>query len=152
MDILLPDTEQEIQCIIVASRNRCALDPFPTWLVTSCKTILTLIIMQIINKSLSTGEFPQSFKNALVNPLLKQRTLDKDVTNNYRPVSNLAFISTIPENVVASRLNHHLMVDNLQEPFPSPYRVNHSTETAMLRIHNDIIRSRVIIRWSCSSS
>ena len=142
MDILHPATEHEIQCIIAASPNKqCALDPFPTGLVKSCKDFLTPIIMQIVNKSLSTGEFPQAFKNALVTPLLKKRTLDEDVLNNYRPVSNLAFISKITEKVVASRLNHHLMVNNLQEPFQSAYRMNHSTETAMLRVQNDIIRA-----------
>ena len=142
MDILHPATEHEIQCIIAASPNKqCALDPFPTGLVKSCKDFLTPIIMQIVNKSLSTGEFPQVFKNALVTPLLKKRTLDEDVLNNYRPVSNLAFISKITEKVVASRLNHHLMVNNLQEPFQSAYRMNHSTETAMLRVQNDIIRA-----------
>ena len=142
MNILHPATEEEIQCIIAASPNKqCALDPFPTGLVKSCKDFLTPIIMQIVNKSLSTGEFPQAFKNALVTPLLKKRTLDEDVLNNYRPVSSLAFISKITEKVVASRLNHHLMVNNLQEPFQSAYRMNHSTETAMLRVQNDIIRA-----------
>ena len=142
MDILHPATEQEIQCIIAASPNKqCALDPFPTGLVKFCKDYLTPIIMQIVNKSLSTGEFTQVFKNALVTPLLKKRTLDENVLNNYRPVSNLAFISKITEKVVASRLNHHLMVNNLQEPFQSAYRMNHSTETAMLRVQNDIIRA-----------
>ena len=97
--------------------------------------------MQIVNKSVSTGEFPQAFKNALVTPLLNKRTLDEDVLNNYRPVSNLAFISNITEKVVASRLNHHLMVNNLQEPFQSAYCMNHSTETAMLRVQNDILRA-----------
>ena len=97
--------------------------------------------MQIVNKSLSTGEFPQAFKNALVTPLLKKQTLDENILNNYRPVSNLAFVSNITEKVVASRLNHHLMVNNLQEPFQSAYRMNHSTETAMLRVQNDIIRA-----------
>ena len=92
---------------------------------------MTPIIMQVINKSLFTGEFPQAFKNALVTPLLKKRTLDEDVLNNYRPV----------EKVVASRLNHQLRVNTLQEPFQSAYRMNHSTETAMLRIQNDIIRA-----------
>ena len=77
----------------------------------------------------------------MVTPLLKKRTLDEDVLNNYRPVSNLAFISKVTEKVVASRLNHHLMVNNLQEPFQSAYRMNHSTETAMLRVQNDIIRA-----------
>ena len=42
---------------------------------------------------------------------------------------------------MASRLNHHLMVNNLQELFQSAYRMNHSTETAMLRVQNDIIRA-----------
>ena len=143
MDILHPATEQEIQCIIAASPNKqCALEPFPTGLVKSCKTILTPIIMEMINKSLSTGEFPQAFKNALVTPLLKKRTLDEEVLNNYRPVSNLTFISKVTEKVVASRLNHHLMVNNLLEPFQSAYRMNHSTETAMLRVQNDIIRAQ----------
>ena len=41
MDILHPATEQEIKCIIVASPNKqCALDPFPTRLVKSCKDYL----------------------------------------------------------------------------------------------------------------
>ena len=142
MDTLHPAKEQEIQCIIAASPNKqCALDPFPTGLVKSCKTILSPIIMEMINKSLSSGEFPQAFKNALVTPLLKKRTLDEEILNNYRPVSNLTFVSKIIEKVVASRLNHHLMVNNLQEPFQSAYRVNHSTETAMLRVQNDIIRA-----------
>ena len=135
MDTLHPAKEQEIQFIIAASPNKqWALDPFPTGLVKSCKTILSPIIMEMINKSLSSGEFPQAFKNALVTPLLKKRTLDEEILNNYGPVSNLTFVSKIIEKVVASRLNHHLMVNNLQEPFQSAYRVNHSTETAMLRV------------------
>ena len=99
--------------------------------------------MQIINKSLSTCEFPQAFKNALATLLLKKRTLDEYVLNNYQPVTNLTFISKVTEKVVASRLNHHLMVNNLQEPFQSEsaYRMNHSTETAMLRVQNDIVRA-----------
>ena len=142
MDIMHPATEQEIQCIVAASPNKqWALDPFPTGQVKSCKTILTTIIMQIINKSLSTGGYPQYFNNALVTTLPKKRTLDEDILHNYRPVSNLAFVSKVTEKVVASRLNHHLMVNNLQEPFQSAYRVNHSTETAMLRVQNDIIRA-----------
>ena len=97
--------------------------------------------MQIVNKSLSTGEFCQAFNNALVTPLLKKRMLDENVLNNYRPVSNLALISKITEKVVASRLNHHLMLNNLQEPLQSAYRMNHSTATAMLRVQSDIIRA-----------
>ena len=97
--------------------------------------------MEMINKSLSSGEFPKAFKNALVTPLPKKRTLDEEILNNYRPVSNLTVVSKIIEKVMASRLNHHLMVNNLQEPFQSAYRVNHSTETAILGVQNDTIRA-----------
>ena len=38
-------------------------------------------------------------------------------------------------------LNHQLVVNNLQEPFQFAYRMNHSTETGMLRVQNDIIRA-----------
>ena len=57
-------------------------------------------------------------------------------------VGNLYIIGGIIHAQPSSRLNHHIMVNNLQEPFQSAYRVNHSTETAMLRVHNDIIRAQ----------
>ena len=142
VDTLHAATEQEIQCIIAASPNKqCAVDPFPTGLVKSCTTILTPIIIEMLNKSLSSGEFPQNVKNALVTPLLKKRTLDEEILNNHRPVSNLAFVLKIIEKVVASRLNHHIMVNNIQEPFQYAYHGYYSTEIAMLRVQSDIIRT-----------
>jgi hypothetical protein len=62
------------------------------------------------------------------------------VLSNYRPVSNLSFISKILEKVVSKRLNDHKTEHNLHEPFQSAYRSGHSTETAVLRVHNDILR------------
>jgi len=43
--------------------------------------------------SLSTGQFPDSFKHAIMIPLLKKYNLDKLSLKNYRPVSNLPFLS-----------------------------------------------------------
>ena len=40
--------------------------------------------------------------------------------------------------VVAARLNKHLSDNNLLEPHQSAYRKGHSTETATLKVHNDI--------------
>ena len=60
---------------------------------------------------------------------------------NYRPVSNLSFISKVLEKVVLKRLQDHKSAHNLSEPFQSAYRAGHSTETAVLRVQNDILRA-----------
>ena len=60
---------------------------------------------------------------------------------NYRPVSNLSFLSKILEKVVASRLNSHINSSYTSNDYQSAYRKFHSTETALLKIHNDILSS-----------
>jgi len=61
--------------------------------------------------------------------------------SNYRPVSNLSYISKVMERVVAIRLNEYLVANNLLPRFQSAYRRRHSTETAMLRVWSDILRA-----------
>ena len=95
--------------------------------------------MRDINLSLSEGIFPSSFKQALVQPLLKKSSLSTDDLNNFRPISNLNFISKIHEKVVASRIQSHLSSNSLSSSFQSAYRIFHSTETTLLKIHNDLI-------------
>ena len=96
-------------------------------------------IINIINFSLSEGIFPSSFKQAIVHPLLKKPALPDDDLNNFRPISNLNFISKILEKVVASRIQSHLLSNSLSSSFQSAYRMFHSTETTLLGIHNDLI-------------
>ena len=72
-------------------------------------------------------------------PLLKKPSLSTDDLNNFRPISNLNFISKILEKVVASRIQSHLSSNSLSSSFQSAYRIFHSTETTLLKIHNDLI-------------
>jgi len=58
---------------------------------------------------------------------------------NYRPISNLPFLSKILEKVVLHKLFSHLQENNLSNPFQSAYRAGHSTETVLLRSVNDIL-------------
>ena len=60
---------------------------------------------------------------------------------SYRPVSNLPFLSKVLERIVAQQLHSHLTRFNLFAKRQSAYRPNHSTETALLRVHNDIMRA-----------
>ena len=71
------------------------------------------------------------FKQAIVTPLLKKSGLDPNDLKNFRPVSNLPFISKILEKVVLTRqLQKHLSENELFEIKQSAYRKNHCTETA----------------------
>ena len=88
---------------------------------------------------MQSGVVPQDFKQALVNPLIKKQTLCKDDLRNYRPISNLSFLSKILEKVVANRLHEHIYNHHLSNDLQSAYKRFHSTETALLKIHNDIV-------------
>ena len=97
--------------------------------------------MSIINNSISTGIFPSQLKQGIVRPLLKKNDLDPEILKNYRPVSNLNFLSKIVEKVIMQRLDEHLTQHSLHDPLQSAYRKDHSTETAITKIHHDIITS-----------
>ena len=79
------------------------------------------------------------FKQALVTPLIKKKTRCRNEFKNYRPISNLSFLSKILEKIVAKRLNAHIEEHLLSNHVQSAYKRFHSTETALLKIHNDII-------------
>ena len=75
------------------------------------------------------------FKSAVVKPLLNKPTLDYKVLKNFRPISNLTFLSKLIEKVIAERLVSHMQDNGMVEKFQSAYKANHSTETALLRVY-----------------
>ena len=133
-------TKDHATKIITNSPSKsCSLDPWPTFLVLDYLDILITPITSIINASLEQGKCPNFFKQAHVTPILKKSSLDKEVFKNYRPVSNLNFISKILERVVAVQLQTHLDEAGLMTAFQSAYRKHHSTESDLLNIQNDIL-------------
>ena len=137
-----PTTIEELVRIIKLSPNKyCELDPLPTWLLKLCVQELAPIIAAILNKSLETSCMPAELKRAHVRLRLKKSSLDPDVLNNYRPVSNLLFVSKIIEKVVDARLENHLRENDLHEPLQSSYRKHNSTETALIKIQSDILQA-----------
>jgi len=134
-----PATEDEIRKLIIKSSDAtCSLDPMPTRLVKAHIDILLPTITKIVNESFSSGLFPTDMKKALVKPVLKKPSLDSDVLKNYRPISNLQFLSKLIERAAVSRITKHMNVNKLHEPLQSAYKAFSSTETALVKVQNDI--------------
>jgi len=101
--------------------------------------LLLPYITSMVNASLADGCLPDSQKRAIVSPMLKKPGLDAAEMANYRPVSNLTFVSKVTERAVASQLNEYLVANDLLPRYQSAYRKRHSTESAMLRVWSDIL-------------
>ena len=93
-----------------------------------CIDGIASVITRIVNLSFSFGIFPKEFKYAVVKPLLKKPKLDSSDLKNYRPISNIFFLSKSVEHIIANHLLTHLS-----------YHKFHSSETALLYVQNDIL-------------
>ena len=133
-------SQEEVRKIVMSSPIKsCSLDPVPTFLLREFIDLLLPFVTKMVNESLAQGRLPDSQKHALVTPLIKKPGLDTADMNNYRPVSNLSFMSKLIERVVANKLNEYLSANNLLPRFQSAYRKGHSTETALLRVWSDML-------------
>jgi len=102
----------------------------------------SVLIPTINNLSLSSGTFHPIFKESTISPLFKTSTLDKNnQLSNCRPICNLSLISKITERTVKARLTGHLSFNDLLNPHQSAYCKNHSTEMALLYIHDKLINA-----------
>ena len=135
-----PATEDDIRKIILSGNSKsCHQDPIPTTLLKECLPCLLPALTMIVNTSLSSCTVPLALKAATVIPLIKKPDLDPEQKKNYRPVSNLSYLSKLIEKVVVAQLDVHMSENKLYETYQSAYRKNHSTETALLKISDDLL-------------
>jgi len=124
-----------------APAKHCRLDSMPTWFVKRAAAQFVPILATLCNASFQAGSLPTSQKHALVSARLKKPQLDPADTNSYRPILQLSFASKLVEQAVATRFVQHCTQNSQLPARQSAYRRHFSTETALLIVHNDIVRA-----------
>ena len=116
----------EVLDLMLASKSSSPIDPLPLSLFHKLAFILTPFILNIINISLHSGIVPSSLKYAIIKPILKKPGLDIECLSNYRPISQLPFISKILERIVSKQYINYLNANSLFDTRQSAYRKFHT--------------------------
>ena len=137
-----PTNPEEVRKLIMESPCKSGpADPIPSWIIKACLNVLVPVITIVVNLSLSSGEMPDDLKEAILTPMIKKICSDPEILNNFRPISNLTYISKLIEKIVAKRLSKHMAENNLHEVMQSSYKQHHSTETALTCVQDDFLRA-----------
>ena len=91
-----------------------------------------------MSRSLTEASFPSDLKHATITPIIKNANLDPEILKNYRPLSNTPYLAKVLEKAASYQINDRLINNELLCPYQSSYKQNHSCETAIIVIVNDI--------------
>jgi hypothetical protein len=101
--------------------------------------VLVVPLTRIINSSISSGEFPSMWKEALVTPILKKG--DPTKKENYRPVSCLSVASKVLEKIVCDQVTHYMEIHGLLPENQHGFRSKRSTMTALSSMQQEWIQN-----------
>ena len=115
-------------------------DPIPTSIFKKAASLIIDEITAIVNISSCEGVFVSQWKNAIFHPLLKKMGLDI-IPKNYRPVSNLPFLSKLVKKSMLEQLNTNCDYHDLMPDYQSTYRTDYRCETALIKLTSDILNA-----------
>ena len=135
----LPITAFEVKKLVMDMKPKTnELDLLPVTFIKENIEKFVDLLVNIVNISLQLGVFAKEWKMALLYPLIKKAGLDV-IKSNFRPVSNLSFISRLVEKAAINQLAQHGDYHDLSPHYQSAYKKNHSCETSLLRLTNDAL-------------
>ena len=111
------------------------MDNISSFFLKKSMPILANGLCQIFNMSLSTGQFPDSWKVARVAPIYKDGSSSEN--SNYRPISVLPVVSRLFEKLIYDQLYTYLSNNHLLFTEQSGFRLFHSVLTSLLKCTND---------------
>ncbi len=79
------------------------------------------------------------WKHSVLKPLLKGTNLPRQEKKNFRPVSNVLFLSKVLEKVALEQIHRHCEDESLLPDYQSAYHPGYSCETALAKINLDLL-------------
>lgn len=133
--------DKVLEYIQESNKTNCPLDPINVSKLGPPYLGAASFITHMINVVFVEGSFLTSEKGALVRPYLKRTDLGREDLSSYPPVSNLSYLSKIVERAILDQLLPILEHLEVISRYQSAYRKFHSTETALCKIHNDLVNN-----------
>lgn len=93
----------------------------------------------LLNESINQGIFPEAWKISNIIPIPK--IANPKSYNDLRPISLLPVFSKILEKIVAAQIKEYLETNSILHQHQSGFRHGHGTQTALLKVTNDLINS-----------
>ena len=113
------------------SNSAVGPDKVPLSAIKRCFAVVGPHLLRIVNKSVTTGVFPDAWKTAEVVPVYKAKG-DKNEPSSYRPISLLSHLSKVLEKIVCDQLSLYLSEHSILSHNQYAYRPCHCTEDAVL--------------------
>ena len=114
------------------TKKSTGLDYISSKFINLAADIITHSLTKILNLSISTGIFPETWKKSKVFPLHKGGSKNK--TENYRPISILPTVSKLLERHVHDWLYTYITAHGLLNDCQSGFRPKHSCFTALTKL------------------
>ena len=108
---------------------------------------IELVLLHLVNLSISSGKFAKTWKTQLVKPLHKKK--DKLVGSNYRPVSHIIELSKLVEYVVHEQVYNHFVSNNIFHNNHHGFIGNHSTTTALIQLFDMWLEAAELLASLC---
>lgn len=131
-----------INSIFAVKSNAVGLDNIPISFIKILLPLALPIYKHLFDVIIETSTFPRAWKNSKIIPIKKKGNCSS--ISNLRPISILPSMSKVFEKLIKNQITKFISDHDLLHPHQSGFRTNHSTNTALMKVHDDI--SRVIDR------
>ncbi|GFT71483.1 RNA-directed DNA polymerase from mobile element jockey [Trichonephila clavipes] len=130
-----PTTPTEVLTYVqrIKPKKSPGLDQIFNRMIKNLLLKFLLFITLLVNQLFKNNYFPESWKTAVVIPILKPDK-NPELAQNYRPISLLSSLSKVYEFVLLRRLNQHCAASNMIIPQQCGFRPHCSTVHQLLRV------------------
>ena len=123
---------------MLKSRKSPGPDGIHNEMLTHLGNIGKKVILNLINKTWTTGELPNSWKIAIIKPLLKKGKPAEEISS-YRPISLTSCLGKLAERMTNARLYWWLEANQVLNVHQAGFRKGQRTEDLLFRMTQQII-------------